>query len=80
MKPTQILLTFADAQTAEYVKLMCRRKGTSLESYIVDNFEWDDEPECFGDEMIDYAMCSHCDYKKKCPDAKTRKRKKKQGV
>jgi hypothetical protein len=71
IKSNQILLTFADKETADHVKLICRRKVTSLESYIIDNFEWDGEPECFGDEMIDYSMCSHCDYSDKCPDSKT---------
>ena len=37
----QILITFHDKETAEYVRRVCRRKGTDLATYILDNFEWD---------------------------------------
>ena len=71
MKTTQFLLTFADKETADYVKLVCRRKGTSLESYIVDNLEWDDTPACMvTEEYYTWKDCKVCDYSDRCPDRK----------
>lgn len=66
-----ILLTFADKETVNYVKLVCRRKGTNLEAYIVDNFEWDDKPFClfYGVEKITEETCKGCEYVDTCPDA-----------
>jgi len=43
---TPLLLVFDTAKTAQYVELMCRRKGTTPERYIVENMEWDDKPDC----------------------------------
>lgn len=70
----QIILTFADKETAEYVRLVCRRKGTDLESYILDNFEWDDQLECINDppKKITVKTCDDCDFIETCPDAKRR--------
>jgi hypothetical protein len=72
MKRNQILLTFADKATADYVKLVCRRKGTGLESYIVDNFEWDDMPACLDGvtEVYNWKDCKVCDHSDRCPDVK----------
>jgi len=72
VKPNQHLLAFADKDTADYVKLVCRRKGTSLESYIVDNFDWDEMPECIENLEYDWEACSDCDYSDRCPDRKTK--------
>jgi hypothetical protein len=74
MIPTQHLLTFADKETADYVKLVCRRKGTSLESYIVGNMEWDSMPECIEAEY-DWKTCDGCDYSDRCPDARKKETK-----
>lgn len=74
MKQTQLLLTFADKETADYVKLVCRRKSTSLESYIVGNMEWDSMPECIESEY-DRRTCKGCDYSGRCPDVKKKESK-----
>ena len=71
MNPEQILLTFADKETADYVRLICRRKGIALEAYIVDNFEWDDKPDCISD--CNYR-CILCEYNDKCPDSEEKMR------
>jgi hypothetical protein len=71
--PNQILLTFDDEGSANYVRLLCRRTGIALETYILDNFEWDDQPECFSDfgdgEAITKEICNGCSYSDICPDA-----------
>jgi len=70
-----IFLTFKDAETADYVKTVCRRKGITLESYILDNFEWDDKPLCFyleKSEKITHLTCEDCDYIDRCPDRVTK--------
>jgi hypothetical protein len=72
MIPTQLLLTFADKETADYVKTVCRRKGTSLESYILGNMEWDTMPECIESEY-DWKTCHSCDYSNRCPDARKKR-------
>ena len=65
----QILLTFANKDIADYVRLVCRRKGTDLESYIVDNFEWDGMPNCiFDNEKPSKEVCEDCDNADRCPD------------
>jgi hypothetical protein len=72
MTPTQLLLTFADEETADYVKLVCRRKGISLESYIVDNLEWDNKPDCLYPDVltkIPKGVCHECEFNETCPDA-----------
>jgi hypothetical protein len=72
LKNNQILLTFKDQGTADYVKLICRRKGYDLESYILDNFEWDDLLHCQSDlnegEPITAIICDGCNFSDKCPD------------
>ena len=77
MKPNQLLLTFADSETTDYVKLVCRRKGTSLESYIIDNFEWDDKLYCmsFPHLSITWRTCDGCEYSDRCPDVKKKESK-----
>jgi hypothetical protein len=81
LEDRQIVLTFADKETIDYVKLVCRRKGTSLESYIVGNLEWDDKLECISFSgkglMINWRMCNRCDYSDRCPDAKKKETKRK---
>jgi hypothetical protein len=62
-----IVLTFADDDTADYVRNICRRKGITLEDYILDNFEWDDQPECIF-EKISADCCDGCQYNDSCPD------------
>jgi len=75
--PNQVLLTFEDKETAEYVRLVCRRKGTDLPAYILDNFEWDDPIECLSsfneDEKITAATCEGCEHNLTCPDAVKKK-------
>jgi len=70
MKPTQILLTFADKETADYVKMVCRRKGISIPDYIVENFDWDSMPDCIEDSAYDSHTCYECEYNERCPDVK----------
>jgi len=69
----QIVLSFKDKETADYVRLVCRRKGTDLESYILDNIEWDDPLPCSSDlnegEKITVETCDGCDQRSHCPDA-----------
>ena len=62
-----------DKETEQYVRLMCTRKGITLEGYIIDNFEWDDKPECLSDGVllkIPKRMCRDCEYSDRCPDSK----------
>jgi hypothetical protein len=68
--PEQIVLAFADKQTADYVRRTVRRKGTTLEGYIVDNFEWDTQLDCitYEQKQITKGMCKDCEYSDKCPD------------
>jgi hypothetical protein len=73
-----IRLSF-DAETEQYIRLMCTRKGFTLESYILDNFEWDDKLECIDVKKITWRTCKGCDYINKCPDAK-QETSKKQGA
>ncbi len=71
----QIVLTFEDKETVDYIKTVCRRKGITLEGYILDNFEWDDQLPCLSDlnenEPITNLTCAGCDQliSGKCPDA-----------
>lgn len=62
----QILLTFKDEATADYVRLVSSRKGYDLENYILGNFEWDDRFPCL--EKIDPKDCKICDFFESCPD------------
>jgi hypothetical protein len=70
----QILLTFKDKETADYVRLVCRRKGTHLAQYILDNFEWDDPLPCLVDlnetHESSKEICEGCDQltSGNCPD------------
>jgi len=69
-----IILKFKDKETADYVRLICKRKGITLEDYIIDNFEWDDEPYCFyygqGAPLeVNSDVCDGCEYLDTCPDA-----------
>lgn len=69
MKKNQILLTFDDGEVTEYIKTVCRRKGVTLERYILENFEWDIMPICFyiKPEEVEQA-CEDCEYNEVCPD------------
>jgi hypothetical protein len=68
----QIVVTFPDIQTADYVRLVCRRKAIDLAGYIVDNFEWDDVPECLSafneNKKITVKTCDGCEHIEHCPD------------
>lgn len=69
LKSNQILLTFKDKDTADYVRLVCRRKGISLDEYILGNFEWDDTLYCLIEGgNITADTCDGCDYADRCPD------------
>lgn len=74
MKHT-IVLEFADKETVDFINLICKRKGITLEGYIVDNLEWDDKPACFDPEVsrITHKVCEECDYFDRCPDVKKKK-------
>ena len=73
----QVLLTFESDDDADFVKLVCRRKGTTIESYIVDNMEWDDKLDCLYFEHVrskpKKKMCRGCEYSDTCPDSKVGK-------
>jgi hypothetical protein len=80
MNENTITLTFADKETADYVRLVCTRKSISLADYVVDNFEWDDKPECIAlDEKPNIYICAkrNCQFAEDCPDAVKRKKRKK---
>ena len=71
--PENIILTFKDKETADYVRLVCRRKAINLADYVVDNFEWDDQISCLSDlnegEKITGETCDGCDHITTCHDA-----------
>jgi hypothetical protein len=67
-----IQLSF-DEDTERYVRLMCTRKGVTLEDYVLGNLEWDDKPDCLVDKVmvkIPKGICWECQWFDKCPDAK----------
>lgn len=64
------------ARDLAYVKKVCRRKGMSLHDYIIDNFEWDDMPECITESKRPGRICHTCDYNSVCPDSKMQTGKK----
>ena len=72
----QIILTFPDKKTADYVRLVCRRRGMALEAYIIDNFEWDETLPCLVDSDEEHEpskeICEGCDQaiSGHCPDSK----------
>lgn len=70
MSASSITLHFADEATANYVRLVCTRKSITLEDYVLDNFEWDDQPYCFSDEVTEITseVCDGCEYLESCPD------------
>lgn len=73
LKSNQILLTFKNPGDVEFIKAVCRRKDIDLESYILDNFEWDEMPECLSSsnddsDEITKDTCDGCDYADRCPD------------
>ncbi len=69
--PNQILLTFDDAETVEYIKLVCRRARIDLEGYILDNFEWDGDLPCIENGEVTTECCEGCvRVFCECPDAK----------
>ena len=68
-----LTLTFNDAETPKYIRLACRRKGTTIPDYLVDNIiEWDDKLQCMLDgvpKKINSDVCKDCEYINLCPDA-----------
>lgn len=68
MTENTIRLVFADKETADYVRLVCTRKGITLEDYIIDNFEWDDKLSCLVEDQINEEVCDGCQYSDVCPD------------
>ena len=69
---TPLLLVFDTAKTAQYVELMCRRKGTTPERYIVENMEWDDKPDCMCSNRRSHRICYDCQWVSVCPDKVTK--------
>lgn len=69
MPENTITLKFADSDTVDYINLICKRKCVDLESYILDNFEWDDPLTCIveGGEITS-EMCEGCNFADGCPD------------
>ena len=66
-----VILSFNE-ETEKYVRLLCTRKGILLEDYILDNFEWDDKPDCISPEIlikVPKGMCYECQWNDRCPDA-----------
>lgn len=63
MKPNQILLTFPDKATADFVRNRVAGKGHCLEDYIVDNMDWDSGLYCEEDGFTseDCKMCEFAD-------------------
>ena len=53
-----------------FIMLVCRRKGMDLGDYILDNFDYDDMPDCIVDSIPPGAVCKTCDYNESCPDSK----------
>lgn len=62
----QILVTFKDKSTVDYILLVSRRKGYDLGDYIEGNFEWDDMLPCI--DKINSEDCQFCDFREQCPD------------
>jgi hypothetical protein len=62
----QILVTFEDKSTVDYILLVSRRKGYDLGDYIQGNFEWDDMLPCI--DKINPEDCQFCDFREQCPD------------
>lgn len=75
----QIVLTFSDEETAEYIRLVCRRKGIDLAGYVNDNLEWDDQIYCLSafnpSDKLTADICEGCQYIDTCPDAVKEKKK-----
>ena len=67
-----IALDFKNRETADYVRLVCRRKGVDLVQYVLDNFEWDGMPYCLSafnpGEKITPDTCEGCEFGETCPD------------
>ena len=64
-----------DEETEQYVRLMCTRKGVTIEDYILGNLEWDDHPDCMKPEVIlkipkKTGICHECEWTDNCPDAR----------
>ena len=70
-KRNEVLLKFGDAETVKYIRLVMRRKRTSITSYLLDNLEWDDPLPCMIDLNegceITPEVCGGCD-QYSCPD------------
>ena len=76
-KPFTITLHFGNQNTVDYILRTCRRKGTDLETYIIDNFEWDTQLDCisYDAKQLTVGMCKDCEFDDRCPDVKRRKAK-----
>ena len=66
---TGIWIEFSRQKLA-YVEKVCRRKGITLKDYILDNFEWDDMPECIRGGNRPGKICEDCDFNDRCADSK----------
>jgi hypothetical protein len=57
-------------QQYQYIEKVCRRKDIDLKGYILDNFEWDEMPECIAVSRTrpSKRVCTGCDWEDRCPD------------
>lgn len=66
-----IFVEFRSRKELEYVQKVMRRKGIALASYIVDNFEWDDMPECINaSARPSKKICSDCEWNDRREESK----------
>lgn len=65
MKPNQILLTFPDKITADFVRNRMAGKGDCLEDYIVDNMDCDGGLDC-EEPGFTPSDCERCEYVDVC--------------
>jgi hypothetical protein len=64
-----IFVEFSNKKELEYVQKVVRRKGVPLARYIVENFEWDDMPECINESRRPSKLiCSDCEWNDVCED------------
>lgn len=69
MMECKVRNTIPDGRMDYFLK-MARRKDIDPGQYLVDNFEWDDQPECINVGRIWPAMCARCEWNDRCPDMK----------
>lgn len=74
LEPNQILLTFEDKATVEFIKKTMHRRGLDLAVYICDNLDWDGMLPCIvaedRGEPITADTCDGCDYADRCSDVR----------